>query len=119
MKYIPIKETVELELGADQEVMVKPRLMNWEKTDLRFDGNGDVKGWTTKETWEFEAQNSKDIDIVLDLRRNFSGDWSLATDAKYEKVDADKAKFILQLKPREKRKFTYELTMRQGINATK
>ena len=119
VKYIPIKETVELELGHDLEVLVKPTLTNWAKTDIAFNTNGDVKGWTTKETWEIEVQNSKDIDIVLDIRRNFAGDWELKTDAKYEKVDADKVKFVLPLKSREKQKFSYELTTRHGTNVTK
>ena len=119
VKYIPIKETVELELGNDREVLVKPSMTNWVKTDIAFDQFGNVKGWTTKETWEVEVQNSKDIDIVLDIRRNFGGDWDLKTDAKYEKVDANKVKFVLPLKPREKLKFSYELTTRHGTNVTK
>jgi hypothetical protein len=119
VKYIPIKESVELELGADQEVLVKPKMINWEKTNLAFDQQGNVKGWTTKETWEVEVQNSKAIAAVLDIRRNFPGDWSLATEAKYEKVDASKVKFLVPLKPREKQTFTYELTTRRGINATR
>ena len=119
VKYIPIKETVELELGNDLEVLVKPALTNWVKTDLAFDQAGNVKGWTTKETWEVEVQNSKDIDIVLDIRRNFAGDWSLVTDAKYEKVDVNKVKFVLPLKSREKQKFSYELTTSHGTNRTK
>lgn len=119
VKYIPIDETVEMELGNDREVLVKPVLMNWEKSDLRFNTNGDVAGWTTKATWEFEVQNSKDIEIVLDIRRNFSGDWSLATKAGYENVDADKVKFVLPLRPRERQTFSYELTTRHGVNVTK
>ena len=50
VKYIPVNETVEMELGKDLEVLVKPTLMNWEKTNLQFDGDGNVKGWTIKET---------------------------------------------------------------------
>ena len=119
VKYIPIGEQVEMQLGNDQEVMCKPTLMNWEKTDIHFDGNGAVTGWTIKEAWQVETQNSKDIDITLDVRRNFSGDWSLATDAKYEKVDASKVKFILPLKSREQQKLAYEITTRYGTNATR
>jgi hypothetical protein len=117
VKYIPIDEQVEMELGNDLEVTVKPTLMNWAKTDVAFDDNKNVKGWTTIETWEFEIQNSKEIDIVLDIRRNFGGDWSLKTEAKYEKMDAHKVKFLLPLKPREKQKITYDLTTRHGTNA--
>ena len=119
VKYIPVNETVEMELGTDLEVLVKPTLMNWEKTNLQFDGNGNVKGWTVKETWQVEVQNSKDIDMVLDVRRNFAGDWSLKTEAAYEKVDANKVKFVLPLKAREKRQFSYDVTTNFGSNATR
>jgi hypothetical protein len=119
VKYIPIGEEVEMSLGNDQEILCKPTLMNWEKTDIRFDNNGAVNGWTIKETWQIEAQNSKDIDVMLDIRRNFSGDWSLDTDAKYEKVDASKVKFVIPLKSREEQKLAYEITTRYGANATR
>jgi hypothetical protein len=119
VKYIPIDEFVELELGNDLEVAVKPVLMDWQKTDLRFDQNGNVIGWTTKETWEVEVQNSKDIPVVVDIRRNFPGDWTLTTQAKYENVDKTKAKFVLPLGSRAKQKFTYELVTRHGTNATR
>ncbi len=116
VKYIPIGEFVEMELGNDQAVLVKPTLMAWAKTDIAYDTDGNVKGWTTEETWQFEIQNSKDIPIVLDIRRNFPGDWDLKTEAKYEKVDADTVKFLRPLKPHEKQLFTYELTTRHGTN---
>jgi len=119
VKYIPIGEQVELNLGEDLEVLVKPKLMNWEKLDLRFDKDGHVAGWTTRETWEIEVQNSKEIDVVLDIRRSFGGDWELETAAKYEKVDAQKVKFVRPLKSREKAKFGYVLTTRHGLNATR
>ena len=119
VKYIPVNEEVEMELGPDQEVLVKPVLMDWTKTDLAFDRDGNIAGWTTKETWAFELQNSKDIDLTLDVRRNFSGDWAIATTTKYEKVDANKVKFVLPLNARAQQKFTYELTTRHGTSATK
>jgi hypothetical protein len=119
VKYIPINEFVELELGNDLEVSVKPTLMEWQKTDLQFDNRGNVIGWTTKETWEIEVQNSKDIPVVVDIRRNFSGDWTLSTQAKYENVDKTKVKFVIPLAPRTKQKFTYELVTRHGTNATR
>jgi hypothetical protein len=119
VKYIPINEFVELELGNDLEVSVKPVLMDWQKTNLQFDNRGNVIGWTTKETWEIEVQNSKDIPVVVDIRRNFSGDWTLATQQKYENVDKTKVKFVLPLAARAKLKFNYELVTRHGTNATR
>ncbi|GDY22837.1 hypothetical protein LBMAG56_41840 [Verrucomicrobiota bacterium] len=119
VKYIPINERVEMDLGPDPGVLVKPTLMNWEKTNLAFDASGNVSGWTTKATWEIELQNSRDIDIMLDVRRNFSGDWSLETQTPFEKMDANKVKFLLPLQPREKQKLTYILTTRHGTSATR
>ena len=119
VKYIPVNETVELELGLDAEVRVRPTLMNWEKTNLHFDGNGNAKGWTVKETWQVEVQNSKEIGVVLDVRRNFGGDWTVKTDGAYEKVDANKVKFVRTLQPRETQQFSYELTTNFGSTATR
>jgi len=119
VKYIPVNEQVELELGNDLEVLVKPRLTNWQKTDVQFDNKGNVKGWTTKETWEIETQNSKDIDATVDIRRNFKGDWTLTSPVKYEKVDARKVKFVRPLKAHTQEKFSYELVTRHGTNAAK
>jgi hypothetical protein len=119
-KYIPVNETVDLEFGNDREVMVKPTMTNWAKVEVQFDNNGNVKGWTTKETWQIELQNSKDIDVVVDLRRNFpASDWAMDTKSEYESVDAHKVKFVVPLKPREKQTISYELTVRHGTNATK
>jgi hypothetical protein len=119
VKYIPINETVELELGQDPEVIVKRNLANWVKKDLKFDQNGNVAGWTLVESKEIELQNCKDIAIVVDIRRNLSGDWSLETKTPYEKVDANKVKFVIPLQPRQKHKFSYDQITRYGLNATK
>jgi hypothetical protein len=119
VKYIPVNESIELELGQDQEVLVRPKLMNWAKFDVQFDNRRDVKGWTVRETWQIELQNSKEIDVLIDLRRNFSGDWSLDTTARYEKVDANKIKFFVPLKPKEKQTITYQVTTRFGLNTRK
>ena len=119
VKYIPINEQVDLDLGSDLEVRVKPTLMNWEKTDLRFDNFGSVQGWTVRETWEIETQNSKEIPVLVDIRRNFAGDWSIESAASYEKVDATRVKFLFPLAAREKKTVTYVLTTRHGINATR
>jgi hypothetical protein len=117
VKYIPVGEEVEMELGPDREVTVEPKLMNWVKDQIQFDEWGNVAGWTIRETWQLELQNSKEIDVVLDLRRNFTGDWDLKTDTKFEVVDAMKVKFVFPLAPREKRTFSYEVTTRYGTNA--
>jgi hypothetical protein len=117
VKYIPVDETVELELGGDQEVIVKPILLDWTRTDISFDRRGNVTGWTTTETWKIEVQNSKEIPITVDVRRRFDGDWTLTTRDKYEQVDSQRVKFLSPLGPGQTRTFEYQLTTRQGTNA--
>ncbi|MGY8650739.1 MAG: hypothetical protein ACKVKM_08035, partial [Verrucomicrobiia bacterium] len=119
VKYIPIDEEVEMQLGNDAEVRIQPKMMDWKKVDIAFNKSGDGDGSTTKATWEIELQNSKSIPVTVDIRRNFSGDWEVATDDKFEKVDATKIKFVFQLKPGEKRTLKYTLTTRTGTNARK
>ena len=119
VKYIPVNERVDMELGADLEVIVKPTMTNWAKLDLNFDNRRNVSGWTEKQWWQIEVQNSKDIPVTVDVRRNFSGDWEIESATSYEKVDANKVKFLVPLKPREKTKFTYVLTQRHGTNVRK
>ncbi len=119
VKYIPIDEEVEMQLGHDPEVRIAPKLMDWRKVDVRFNAAGNVAGWTTQQDWEFELQNSKSIPVTLDIRRNFAGDWEVASDDEFEKVDATKIKYVFELKPGEKRTLKYTLTTRHGINETK
>jgi hypothetical protein len=119
VKYIPVNEQVDLELGNDLEVRVKPTLMNWEKTALQFDNRGNVKGWTIRETWQIEVQNSKEIEVLLDIRRNFSGDWSIDSTDRFEKVDGTKIKFLVPLEPKAKQTLAYTVTTRHGSNATR
>lgn len=119
VKYIPVNEEVEMEMGPDLEVMIRPVLMDWQKTELRFDGHGNVVGWTIKEQWKIDLQNSKEIPVTADVRRSFQGDWNLTSAASYEKVDASKVKFVVPLKPREQKTVTYETTVRHGTSASR
>jgi hypothetical protein len=119
VKYIPINEQVDLNLGSDSDVMVKPTMTNWAKTEIRFDNRRNVTGWTETQWWQIEVQNSKNIPIVVDVRRSFAGDWEMASRNQHEKIDATKVKFISSLMPREKTTLTYVLTTRHGTNARK
>lgn len=56
---------------------------------------------------------------MLDVRRNFAGDWSWPTNAGYEKLDANKLKFVLPLQAREKRLFSYDINMNLGSNVSR
>lgn len=118
-KYIPVGEEVELEIQDDQQLLIKPRLMNWQKTNLRFHPDGHVNGWTVVEDWEIEVQNSREIAVRVDIRRHLSGDWTLNNVSAHEKVDASRVKFLETLQPGERKTIRYQLSTNHGLNANR
>jgi len=80
--------------------------MNWIKTDLQFDNNGNIKGWTTKATWEIEVQTPRKSSGSRYSSAS-PGRWSIETQAAYDKDDATKIKFIVPLNQRKKRTLAY------------
>ena len=92
-------------------------MTNWAKLDVSFDNRRNVSGWTEKQWWKIDVQNSKDIPVLVDVRRNFSGDWEIDSATTYQKVDATKVKFLIALRPREKTTLSYVMALHHGTNA--
>ncbi len=120
-KYVPVDEDVELNLGAVADVVVEPKLMNFQTENYRFDRRGNVSGWDEVHTFKFEVKNTRDIGVKVEIKRNFNTSyWDLARSGdfgKFEKVDKDTVKFALTLKPRSARKFEYVLRTYHGTRA--
>ena len=119
-QYIPVNEKVELVLGSVKDVIVKPKLMKTATDRYQFDHNGNVIGWNKIEDFQMEVRNTRAVSIKIEIKRNFrSTYWSLkkAGDfGQYEQDDKDTVKFTLELPPRSKKQFTYQLTTRYGTN---
>jgi len=117
-KYIPVDEDVELNLGAVANVVVEPKLMDFKTENYRFDRRGNVSGWDEVRTFKIEVKNTRDIDVKVEIKRNFNTSyWKLTRSGdidNFEKVDADTVKFTLMLKPRSKREFGYILRTYHG-----
>ena len=117
-KYIPVDEDVELNLGAVANVVVEPKLMDFKTENYRFDRRGNVSGWDEIRTFKIEVKNTRDIDVKVEIKRNFNTTyWDLTRSGdidNFEKVDADTVKFTLMLKPRSKREFGYVLRTYHG-----
>jgi len=117
-KYIPVDEDVELNLGAVANVVVEPKLMDFKTENYRFDRRGNVSGWDEIRTFKIEVKNTRDIDVKVEIKRNFNTSyWDLTRSGNidnFEKVDADTIKFTLTLKPRSKREFGYVLRTYHG-----
>jgi hypothetical protein len=118
VKYIPVNEEVELNLGPARLVEVKPILMEFKTDNYVFDKKKNIAGWDEIRTWKMEVTNTRTLSIEIEITRGFgTAYWTLAFAEKgvsYEKHDATHARFKLDLEPRTKRAFEYTVTTYHG-----
>jgi hypothetical protein len=55
IKYIPVNEEIELNLGPARLVTVEPKLMDFKTEKYLFDSKGNVSGWDEVQTWQIEV----------------------------------------------------------------
>ncbi|MHC4546013.1 MAG: DUF4139 domain-containing protein [Planctomycetota bacterium] len=116
VKYIPVDEEVELNLGPARLVKVEPTLMNYKTENYVYDGKKNITGWDEIRTWKIEVTNTRELPIELEITRGFGTTyWMLQADIAYEKHDATHARFKLMHKPRSKWTFGYTVTTYHGV----
>ncbi len=116
VKYIPVDEEVELNLGPARLVKVEPKLMDFKTESYVFDNNGNVAGWDEIRTWKIEMTNTAALPIEIEITRGFGTAYlTLTTDVAYEKHDATHARFKQQLEPASKRAFEYAVKTYHGF----
>ncbi|MDD5459595.1 MAG: DUF4139 domain-containing protein [Phycisphaerae bacterium] len=119
VKYIPVDEDVELDLGQARLVKVEPVLMHFAKTDFVFDEKGNITGWDEICFWKVDVTNTRKLPVEIEITRGFTtAYWSIEYEkekAAYEKHDATHARFKLKLEPETKQNFTYTVTTSHGI----
>ncbi|KPK38270.1 MAG: hypothetical protein AMJ65_13155 [Phycisphaerae bacterium SG8_4] len=107
-----------MNLGAVANVVVEPKLMDFETENYRFDRRGDVSGWDEIRAFNIEARNTRDIAVKVEIKRNFNTqycDLSKSSDAgQFEKEDLDTIKFTLVLEPRSAKQFQYVVRTYHG-----
>ncbi len=118
VKYIPVDEEVELNLGPARLVTVEPKLMAFETENYEFDRDKDIAGWDEIRTWKIEITNTRELPIEIEITRGFgTAYWTLQLDAQdvdYKKHDATHGRFELKLEPRTKRTLRYTVTTYHG-----
>jgi hypothetical protein len=119
VKYIPIGEEVELNLGPASLVEVEPKLMKYELAQFIYDANSNIAGYDEICDWQIEVTNAGKLPIELEITRGFETPyWTLqleSDDVNYEQYDATHARFKLNVEPLTKRKFGYEVTTYHGL----
>lgn len=118
VKYIPVGEEIELNLGPARLVKVDPVLMETATANYVLDPNDNLAGWDDVQTWQIEVTNPRTLPVEVEITRGFDTPyWTLTTDADdgtYAMYDATHARFTLTVEPRSKRTLTYTVTSYQG-----
>jgi hypothetical protein len=115
VKYIPVNEEVELNLGAARLVKVEPTLMDFKTEHYIFDPNNIISGWDEIRTWKIEITNTKQIPVTIEVTRDFGTQfWTMQSETPYDRYDVTRARFNLNVEPRSKREIEYTVTTYHG-----
>ncbi len=115
IKYIPVNEEVELNLGTARLVKVEPEMMDFKTENYLFNNRGNIAGWDEIRTWKIELTNTRNLPVQVEITRGFgTAYWALQTDVQYEKYDATHIRFNVSLEPRSKRTIDYTLLTYHG-----
>ncbi len=119
VKYIPVGEEVELDLGPARLVEVEPVLMDYRTENYTYDNDGDINGWDEVRMWKIEVANASMLPIDVEVTRGFeTAYWTLKQQdaaVAYEKHDVTHARFKLSVPPHQERVFEYEVTTYHGV----
>jgi len=119
VKYIPVGEEIELNLGQARLVKVEPTLMEVRTSNYVFDNDDNVAGWDDVQAWKIEIANARTLPVEIEVTRGFDTPyWELALDSDgvaYEKHDVTHARFKRSVEPRAKEIFTYTVTTYHGV----
>jgi hypothetical protein len=134
-KYVPIGEKIELNLGADPEVIFElVKLRSWRddlwlqingtntfkqvKGDkLEIDVNSSVAGWNDHGLFAQRVRNYTARPIDLEIRRVFGGHAVFRSRLPAKNHDYQTVEFTSSIKPGAKADLAYELIVHQGRNA--
>ncbi|MHB1033596.1 MAG: hypothetical protein ACYC0Y_03035 [Pirellulales bacterium] len=135
IKYIPIGDKIELNLGPDPEVifeLVKLRVWRdnlWlqiqgtsvfkraDEPGIQIEVNSSVAGWDDHTIYAQRVRNYSRKPIDLEIRRQFAGHIVLRTNLRAKNFDYHTAEYTATVKAGEKTDLAYELLQHQGRNA--
>jgi hypothetical protein len=120
IKYIPVNEDIELNLGPARLVKIEPLLIEQKTDNYTFDDDGNINGWDDIQTWQIKMTNTRDIPADIEITRNFGTDtWELELNEQvqgleYKKHDINRARFTLTVGAKTETIFEYTVTRYQG-----
>jgi hypothetical protein len=135
VKYIPVGDKIELNLGPDPEVvfdLVKSKVWRdhlWVQLhggnvfkevgedNFKFEVNSSVAGWDEHNLYLQRIRNYTERPIELEIRRSYQGHTFFKSQLEPTLFDFQTVQFTAKVKPGEKKELAYEVVQRQGHNA--
>jgi len=135
IKYIPIGERIELNLGPDPEVvfeLVKLRTardsiwmqINGTNTfqqvgddELKTEANASVVGWDDRSVYAQRVRNYTSRPIEVEIRRSYDGHVTFRSQLEPRLHDYQTVEFATRVQPGDKKHLLFEVVQRQGHNA--
>ena len=135
IKYVPIGDKIELNLGADPEVIFElVKLRTWrdalwtlvngtnifrrvDQPGLQIEVNSSVAGWDDHTLFCQRVRNYTKRPIDLEIHRTFGGDVVFRSELEAKNHDFQTVQYTAAVKPAEKAELLYEVVQRQGHNA--
>lgn len=117
LKYIPLNETVEVNLGPDPEVKVEIELLDYRVENHQFDQQGNVAGWDTLQTYHVKVRNFKNTPLKMRILRRHNGKFRVETQTAFQMDDLRTVRFDPLVAAGTDKEFTYTVRTYQGRNA--
>ena len=135
VKYIPIGDRMELNLGADPEVvfeLIKEKVLRdniWVRINkgnvykrvgdgsFIVDHNGKVAGWDEHQLFSQRIRNYTSSKIRVEVRRNYPGDVTFRSRLDARSHDYRSVEFTAEVSAGERKDLKHEVVTRNGYNA--
>ncbi len=135
IKYVPIGDKIELNLGPDPEVVFElVKLRTWRDTiwmqvnganlyrrvdqpGVQIELNSSVAGWDDRTLYCQRVRNYTKKPIQVEVRRSYGGDVIFRSELEAKNHDFQTVEYTAAVKPGEKADLLYEIIQRQGHNA--
>ncbi len=106
--FTPIGGEVRLDLGPEPAVEVERKQMDYVKTNLAFNDDGDVSHFDTEQEYRIEARNFRSETIRIEVPIGIPGQWEmLRSSHEFQRKGVNAIQFELDVDPGETQVATY------------
>jgi len=118
VKYIPIKEKIELNVGWDKQVVYERVVLDVARQNFIFEDRPNVGpvvvGWDETRKWQEEIRNYRAKPIKMEMRHVLAGDVDFRMEGPRNLYDYQTAEYVMEAASRKPLKWTTEGTFHLG-----